>query len=186
MLTGGEADGLVFPPTVLRGVTPEMRVYGEESFGPSASVIDVDGAEEAMHVANDTEYGLSVVDLPRDVAAERASATDSERDLPHQRCNRSGRAAGAVRRGQGQRLGLFGGRAALEEFTELRWITVQELPRAVSISRSPPMAELLSLRGVGLATVVRDGDSVRVEGFDASDPIAAGTSCCGRDAAIWS
>ncbi len=50
IVTGGEADGLVYRPTVLRGVTPAMRIYREESFGPSVSIIEVDGEEEAIRV----------------------------------------------------------------------------------------------------------------------------------------
>ena len=44
---------------MLDKVTPEMRIYGEESFGPVESVIRVRGDDEAVRVANDTEYGLS-------------------------------------------------------------------------------------------------------------------------------
>ena len=58
VLSGGEADGNLIAPTVLAGVTPEMRIYGEESFGPVVSIVPVDGADEAVRVANDTEYGL--------------------------------------------------------------------------------------------------------------------------------
>src|SRR6202046_217935 len=58
-LSGGEADGPCFPPTVLAGVTPEMRVYAEESFGPLLAVVAVDGPDEAVRGAHDTDYGLS-------------------------------------------------------------------------------------------------------------------------------
>jgi vanillin dehydrogenase len=57
-LSGGEADGPCFPPTVLTGITPEMRIYSEESFGPLVTIVPVDGPDEAVEVANDTEYGL--------------------------------------------------------------------------------------------------------------------------------
>src|SRR3954470_17864058 len=59
VVTGGSADGPCFEPTVLKGVTPEMRIYSEESFGPVVSIIPVDGVDDAVRVANDTEYGLS-------------------------------------------------------------------------------------------------------------------------------
>src|SRR5919201_1592747 len=59
ILGGGEAEGPCFPPTVVRGVTPEMRLYGEESFGPILAVMAVDGADEAVRIANDTDYGLA-------------------------------------------------------------------------------------------------------------------------------
>src|SRR3954469_10372045 len=59
VLAGGGADGNVIAPTVLAGVTPEMRVYGEESFGPVVAIVPVDGEDDAVRVANDTEYGLA-------------------------------------------------------------------------------------------------------------------------------
>jgi acyl-CoA reductase-like NAD-dependent aldehyde dehydrogenase len=49
------------------GVTPEMRIYHEESFGPVVCVIRVGDEEEAIRVANDTEYGLSAAMFSRDI-----------------------------------------------------------------------------------------------------------------------
>ena len=54
-----EGPGWYFQPTVLTGVTPEMRIYREEAFGPVAAIIEVDSLDEAVAVANDTEFGLS-------------------------------------------------------------------------------------------------------------------------------
>ena len=54
VVAGGEADGLYVQPTILRGVTPAMRIYREESFGPVLSIIEVDGVEQAVEVANDS------------------------------------------------------------------------------------------------------------------------------------
>jgi vanillin dehydrogenase len=133
-LSGGEPDGMLFPPTVIKGVTPEMRVYAEESFGPLASIVAVDGPDEAVRVANDTEYGLAAAVFSANVpfALELAQRIESgichvndttvqdEPQMPF----------GGVK---GSGFGRFGGRAALEEFTELRWITVQELPRQYPI-----------------------------------------------------
>jgi benzaldehyde dehydrogenase (NAD) len=133
-LSGGEASGPCFPPTVLTGVTPEMRIYGEESFGPVVAMVEVDGADEAVRVANDTEYGLSAAVFSADVpgALELAQRIESgichindttvhdEPQMPFGGVKASG-------------FGRFGGRAALEEFTELRWITAQQLPREYPI-----------------------------------------------------
>ena len=130
VMSGGEADGPCYPPTVLFGIRPQMRVYGEESFGPLASIVVVDGAEEAVRVANDTEYGLSAAIWSKNVPAalELAQRIQSgichindttvqdEPQMPFGGVKASG-------------WGRFGGRAALEEFTELRWITIQETER---------------------------------------------------------
>jgi vanillin dehydrogenase len=130
VLAGGVPDGACYPPTVLFGVGSEMRVYAEESFGPLASIIPVDGADHAIEVANDTEYGLAAAIFSADVpvALELAQRVQSgichindttvhdEPQMPFGGVRASG-------------WGRFGGRAALEEFTELRWITIQESER---------------------------------------------------------
>ncbi|KFY84022.1 hypothetical protein V500_09681 [Pseudogymnoascus sp. VKM F-4518 (FW-2643)] len=63
---GGE-DGAKMAPIVLGGVTEEMDLYKTESFGPTVSVIEVDTEEEALRVANDTEYGLSAAVFTEDL-----------------------------------------------------------------------------------------------------------------------
>lgn len=60
--TGGttpEGPGWFYPPTVITGVTKEMRLYAEEAFGPAATVFRVSSVEEALFIANDTTFGLS-------------------------------------------------------------------------------------------------------------------------------
>lgn len=134
VLSGGQADGPVYAPTVLRGVTPEMRIYYEESFGPVLSIVEVDGEDEAVRVANDTEYGLSSAvftsDPERGESVARRLQTGmchindttvhDEPQMPFGGVKASG-------------WGRFGGEAAAEEFTELRWITVQDEPREYPI-----------------------------------------------------
>ena len=133
-LSGGEADGPCFPPTVLAGVTPEMRVYAEESFGPLLAVVAVDGPDEAVQVANDTEYGLSAAVFSENVPAALELAQRIESGICHINDttvhDEPQMPFGGVK---ASGFGRFGGRAALEEFTELRWITVQELPRQYPI-----------------------------------------------------
>lgn len=55
----GGADGWFYPPTVLENVTPDMRLYLEEAFGPVASVYRVDNLDQAIELANTTSFGLS-------------------------------------------------------------------------------------------------------------------------------
>ncbi len=126
LVTGGEPDGPLFPPTVLDGVTAEMKIYREESFGPVVGVTAVDGADEAVRVANDTEYGLAAavfgahVPSALDVASQiesgichvNGSTVHDEPQMPFGGVKASG-------------FGRFGGKAAIGEFTELRWLTVQ-------------------------------------------------------------
>ena len=66
LVTGGErlaADGLdaghFYAPTLLADVTPDMLIYREETFGPIAPVIVFDDDDEAIAMANDTDYGLA-------------------------------------------------------------------------------------------------------------------------------
>jgi vanillin dehydrogenase len=127
VVTGGEADGPCYKPTVLAGVTPEMRVYGEESFGPIVGVIAVDGPDEAVRVANDSEYGLAAAVFGGHVP----TALDVARRIESGICHVNGATVhdepqmpfGGVK---ASGWGRFGGKAALEEFTELRWMTVQQ------------------------------------------------------------
>lgn len=58
ILTGGVRDGAFYSATVIDNVTPEMDLVERETFGPVAPIIRVNGVDEAIEVANDTEYGL--------------------------------------------------------------------------------------------------------------------------------
>ncbi|MDQ5833301.1 MAG: aldehyde dehydrogenase [Actinomycetota bacterium] len=127
VVAGGEPDGPCFPPTVIKDVTPEMRIYREESFGPVVGITSVDGPDDAVRVANDTEYGLAAAVFGRHVPA----ALDVARRIESGICHVNGSTVhdepqmpfGGVK---ASGWGRFGGKAALEEFTELRWITVQQ------------------------------------------------------------
>jgi benzaldehyde dehydrogenase (NAD) len=134
VLAGGETEGNVIAPTVLANVTPEMRIYAEESFGPVVAITPVDGDDEAVRVANDTDYGLAAAVFGEDVdhALEIARRIESgichinsstvhdEPQMPFGGVKSSG-------------WGRFGGKAALEEFTELRWMSVQQMSRQYPI-----------------------------------------------------
>jgi len=130
LLSGGRVDGTVMSATVLDHVTPAMRLYGEESFGPVVCVIRASGVEEAVRIANDTEYGLSAAVFGRDItrALDVAHRIDSgichingatvhdEAQMPFGGVKASG-------------YGRFGGKAGISEFTELRWITIETGPQ---------------------------------------------------------
>ena len=71
MVTGGgrhELGGTFFQPTVIRDVTPAMRIASEETFGPVAPLFRFRTEEEAVDMANDTEYGLAAYFYSRDLS----------------------------------------------------------------------------------------------------------------------
>lgn len=130
VLAGGKADGNLVSPTVLARVTPQMRIYGEESFGPVVTIVSVQGDDEAVRVANDTEYGLSAAVFGKDVDRALAIARRIESGICHVNAStvhdEPQMPFGGVK---SSGWGRFGGRAALEEFTELRWLSVQQTSR---------------------------------------------------------
>lgn len=65
---GNEIEGLFFQPTVLTEAKPEMRIAREEVFGPVAPIFRFSTEEEAIQIANDTEYGLAAYFYSRNVA----------------------------------------------------------------------------------------------------------------------
>jgi acyl-CoA reductase-like NAD-dependent aldehyde dehydrogenase len=129
LLCGGKVDGASYQPTVLYGVTPQMSVYYEESFGPLVSVVIAQNADDALRIANDTEYGLAGAVFSRDVTKAMKIAEKMDTGICH--------VNGATVHDEPQMpfggvkdsgWGRLGGTAALEEFTELRWITVRRTP----------------------------------------------------------
>ena len=130
LVTGGKAADTLMQATLLDHVTPAMRIFYEEAFGPVKGIVRVSGVEAAVACANDNEYGLAAAVFGRDVARamEVASRIDSgichingptvqdEAQMPF----------GGVK---GSGIGRFGGKAGIDAFTELRWVTVQKTAR---------------------------------------------------------
>jgi acyl-CoA reductase-like NAD-dependent aldehyde dehydrogenase len=122
--------GNIMQPAIVDGVTPEMKVYQEESFGPIVSILRFDTDDQAIALANDSEYGLSSAVFSRDLGRAMAVARRIESGI----CHINGPTVhdeaqmpfGGVK---GSGYGRFGGKAAIAEFTELRWITIQTTPR---------------------------------------------------------
>jgi len=80
---GGKSRGQYFEPTVLTGVTPEMRCYHEETFGPVVALTPVKDAEEAVRLANDTTYGLSAAVITGDPERGMALAQRIQAGMVH-------------------------------------------------------------------------------------------------------
>ncbi|MBY5326124.1 aldehyde dehydrogenase [Rhizobium leguminosarum] len=127
LVAGGKRSGTVVEATLLDHVTPEMRVYAEESFGPVKPIIRVSGEEEAIRIANDSEYGLSSAVFSRNVQRAMAVAARIESGICHingPTVNDEAQMPFGGVKGSGY--GRFGGKAAIAEFTDLRWITVED------------------------------------------------------------
>ena len=130
LVCGEKATSTLMPATVLDHVTPAMKIYHEETFGPVKCVVRVNGVEEAVACANDNEYGLSSSVFGGDIAR----AMNVARRLDTGICHVNGPTVhdeaqmpfGGVK---GSGIGRFGGKAGIAEFTELRWVTVQTTPR---------------------------------------------------------
>lgn len=126
ILCGGKASDTLMPATLLDCVTPEMRIFREETFAPVKAIVRVRGEEQAIAMANDNEFGLASAIYTRDAArgwrmAARIEAgichingptVHDEAQMPFGGMKNSG-------------YGHFGGQAGIDAFTDRRWITVQ-------------------------------------------------------------
>ncbi len=126
VLTGGTHEGAFYQPTVLAGVTPEMRVYHEESFGPVVSLISAEDSEDALRVANDTSYGLSAAVITNDLQKALDISMRLESGMVHVNdttiTDEPHVPFGGVKNSG---FGREGGRYSMEEMTEVKWITLQ-------------------------------------------------------------
>ena len=130
LVTGGKYDNLIYHPTIVTDVKPDMRLFTDQTFGPVAPIVVVNDAEEALAVANNSKYGLSSGIITKDFTRALDIAMRLETGMVHigdQTVNDEPQAPFGGVKGSGY--GRFGGQAALDEFTELRWINVQRTPR---------------------------------------------------------
>ena len=128
-LIGGPASGVLMPAHVIDRVTPTMKLFREESFGPVVAIIRACNESRAIELANDTEYGLAASVFTRDIARGLTVAkaiksgichingptVHDEAQMPFGGTKASG-------------YGRFGGKAGIDAFTELRWITIETQP----------------------------------------------------------
>jgi benzaldehyde dehydrogenase (NAD) len=127
LLVGGETTmNVVMPAHLVDRVTPEMKLFRHESFGPVVGVIRARDEAHAIELANDTEYGLSSAVFTQDTARGmrvarqiqagichiNSATVQDEPQMPFGGMKASG-------------YGRFGGKAGIDSFTELRWVTFE-------------------------------------------------------------
>jgi acyl-CoA reductase-like NAD-dependent aldehyde dehydrogenase len=126
VVVGGHANGASMEATIVDHVKPDMAIYDQETFGPITTVVRVSGVEEAVQVANDTEYGLAAAVFGKDTS--RALQVAMRIQAGHVHVN------GATVQNEAQApyggtkasgFGRFDGRAVINEFTELKWVTIE-------------------------------------------------------------
>jgi acyl-CoA reductase-like NAD-dependent aldehyde dehydrogenase len=126
LLTGGKHEGLYYQPTVLGNVRAGMLVYSEETFGPVAPIVTVASDDEAVAVANDTEYGLSAGIMTRDEERGMSIAHRLETGMAHINDSSINDEPWVPFGGvKNSGLGRHGGKAAIDTFTETRWLTLE-------------------------------------------------------------
>ena len=132
LVEGGTHDGLFYRPTVLTDVTRDLPAWRDEIFGPVAPVVVFDTDDEALALANDSDYGLTGAVYSRSISRGLALAQRIRSGMVHvndQTVNDEATIpfGGMGASGNGSR---FGGPANWDEFTEWQWVTVRDEPRS--------------------------------------------------------
>ncbi|MUV48985.1 aldehyde dehydrogenase family protein [Haloarcula sp. CBA1122] len=128
--TGGEVEDLFLEPTVLSGCTNDMSAACNEHFGPVAPVIPFESDEEAVELANDTEYGLAAGVYSGDVEHGRSIADQIDAGMVHVNDHPIQDEPNAPFGGmKNSGLGRYNGEWIMDELTETKWISVQHEER---------------------------------------------------------
>jgi acyl-CoA reductase-like NAD-dependent aldehyde dehydrogenase len=129
LLAGGKAETVLMPATLIDGVTSDMKLYREESFGPVVAMIRAKDEADAIRIANDSDYGLSAAVFTGDGARGLQVARQIRSGICHVNSPTVQDEAQMPFGGVGASgYGRFGGKAGIDSFTELRWITVASEP----------------------------------------------------------
>ena len=127
---GGPHEGLFYKPSVLSGVRPGMRAFDEEIFGPVACVVPFEDDDEAVELANATEYGLSAAVISPSLGRAMAIGERLQCGLLH--INDQTVADECINpfggRGNSGNGGNVGGPADWDEYTQWQWVTVKDTP----------------------------------------------------------
>ena len=128
-VNGGDAIGVLMPAHVVDKVTPAMKLFREESFGPVVAVIRAKDEAEAIALANDTDYGLTAAVFTRDTARGLRVARQIKSGICHVNGPTVHDEAQMPFGGtKASGYGRFGGKAGIDSFTELRWVTIETEP----------------------------------------------------------
>ena len=127
VLTGGKHDQSYYQPTVLADITPEMRIFHEESFGPVVCCIKAKDSDEAMELANNSSYGLSSAIITNDLEKAMQFANGSDAGMVHInattiQCEPNVPFGGIKNSG----FGVEGGHYSINDMTRPKWITIKQ------------------------------------------------------------
>ncbi|MCS5480701.1 aldehyde dehydrogenase [Corynebacterium sp. YIM 101645] len=124
---GDRADRAAHRPTVVDHVKPGMQIYKEETFSPITTIVRVNGFDEAIATANDTEYGLAAAVHGTDSFRTLKAAMAIEAGHVHINGATVQNDANAPYGGmKASGYGRFDGRSVIREFTEEKWITIED------------------------------------------------------------
>ena len=128
--TGNAAEGNLLQPTVLSGINADMPIFQKEIFGPAVGLIAFDNDEEAVRLANATEFGLSGALFTKDIYRGMQVARGIETGMVHindQTANDEVHSPFGGEKGSGT--GRFGGDFIMDELTTVQWVSVQKETR---------------------------------------------------------
>ena len=132
LLAGGHRHalgGLFFEPTVLADITPGMKIFREETFGPVAAILPFQDEDEVIDLANDTEYGLAAYVFARDMGRICRLSDALEYGMVAVNCAKMTGAPipfGGVKQSG---LGREGSRYGMDDYTELKYVCLGGLDR---------------------------------------------------------
>ena len=127
LVIGEKSDTSQYPATILDYVSSEMDIYKDETFGPVISIMRAKDTEDAIRIANDTEFGLSAAVHGRNIIR----ALDVAKRIDTGCCHVNGptvqnEAQAPYGGTKSSGYGRFDGRAVIDEFTELKWLTIED------------------------------------------------------------
>jgi len=132
LVEGGTYDGLFYRPTVLTDLTTDSPAWTDEIFGPVAPVLTFASDDEAVELANSSEYGLAAGVYSRSISRGLSIANRIRAGMVHVNDQPINDEATIPFGGMGMsgNGGRFGGDANLEAFTQWQWLTIRDEPRS--------------------------------------------------------